>query len=100
MCYERWSYGRPPKQHARGYKTYHDFINWKRLEAPKPYFDEDGYYTAPFWWLCRRRVIPGLISMDRIQPIKIDPESTRALMDAQIQLLRNSARNLKSILLD
>lgn len=62
MCYERiiWVC-RPPEQHPHGYKSYKDFIRWKRLEAPKPYFDEDGYYTAPLFWLITRRVIPGLV---------------------------------------
>lgn len=68
MCYERvfWVC-HPPMQHPRGYKSYKDFISWRRLEAPKPYFDEDGYYTAPWLWLCTRRIYPGLVNVP--QPI-------------------------------
>lgn len=52
---------RPPEANPRGVKTYLDLIRWKRLEAPKPYVDKEGYFEAPWLWLCTRRVVPGLV---------------------------------------
>lgn len=69
MCYDRifWVC-RPPMQHPNGYKSHLDFFPWKRLTAPKPYFDEDGFYHAPWMWLCVRRVYPSTMAIP--EPIK------------------------------
>ncbi len=88
MCYVRWIPCRPPVAHPQGCKTYLDFINWKRIEAPKP-FMKDGFFDAPLLWLMTRKIRCGLVPIPK--PFVLDPAAVTQLMDSYKGLVKSHA---------
>lgn len=80
---EEWRWGYYPTRVPRGgIKKY--FWNWKCLEAPKPYFDNEGYYYWRDYFI--RKIIPGLMPVPK--PIKTMGEYHN-LVDSLKTLLEN-----------
>lgn len=84
-----WSPARIPRD---GVKKY--YWNWKCLEAPKPYFDSEGYYYWRPWVV--RKIIPGLVKMP--EPMVINKLSLAALLKDYDGNVRNSTRAINDLL--
>lgn len=85
---EEWRWGYYPLRVPRGgAKRY--YWNEKCLIAPKPYYDDEGYFYWRNWVI--RKVIPGLLPMPRpIEPLPIlSTDKIRAATKQWIELINS-----------